>query len=84
VLEYAIIFIVALAGYTDASAWLVIAGGVALTIEGWAMKFRLLREQPSVALSSKIATYFVTGIAGNMFLAALSFGVGQIVRAWMS
>jgi hypothetical protein len=56
VLEYAIIFIVALAGYTDASVWLVIAGGVALTIEGWAMKFRLLREQPSVALSSKIAT----------------------------
>lgn len=81
--EYTILVVVALAGYTDAPWWFVLLGAAGITIEGWWLKLRLLRQPPSVPLSSKIITYFVTGVATNIGFAALSYLVGRMLRLWL-
>lgn len=80
-LAYAIILAMGLAGYAGTPWWLVLLGAACLTLDGWWMKLRLLHQHPRVPWSSKIMTYFVTGILGNIGFAALSFGVGRIARA---
>ena len=70
------------AGFAGASWWLVPLAAAGLTIEGWWEKGRLLlRQQPRVLPSSKIVTYFVTGVVANLGYCALSFLCGRIVRS---
>jgi hypothetical protein len=82
-LTYAIIIVVGLAGYAGAPGWLVLPAAACLTFDGWWVKLRRLGRPPRVAWSSKTTTYFVTGIAIDICLAALGFGVGRIARAVM-
>jgi hypothetical protein len=82
--ELLIIFVVALAGYVGAPWWFVLLGAAGLTIDGWAMKLKLLRQYPSVPLSTKMVTYFVTGVVTNLGFAALSYVFGGFVRWWMA
>ena len=79
-LEYVMLLLVGLAGYADASWWLVPLAAGGLTIEGWWEKARLLRQHPRLPLSSKIVTYFVTGVIANIGFSALSFLCGRVVR----
>jgi hypothetical protein len=82
-LELLILLIVALGGYLGASGWLVALGAAGLTIDGWALKLKLLRQHPSVPFSSKMATYFITGVLANLGFAALSYLAGRLVRSWL-
>jgi hypothetical protein len=75
---YAVILALWLAGYMNAPAWLVPAGAAALTLDGW-RPWRLGRQARG-PWTSKVATYFVTGVVTDLVLAALSFGAGRIVR----
>lgn len=79
-LIYVIILIMGLAGYAGAPVWFVLLGAAGLTLEGWWMKLRLLRQEPRMPWSSKITTYFVTGIVANIAYAALTYGAGRIIR----
>lgn len=79
-LDYLIILIVGLAGYADGPAWFVLVGAGGLTIEEWWRQLNLLRRHPSVPWSSKITTYFVTGVVSNLFFAALAFWFGMVMR----
>jgi hypothetical protein len=83
-LEFLIIVIVAIGGYAGAPWWLVLVGAAGLTIEGWAMKLMLLRQHPKVRLSSKMTTYFVTGVLANVGFASLSYIFGQLVWWWLN
>jgi hypothetical protein len=83
-LEFMIIVILALGGYAGASGWLVLLGAAGLTIDGWAMKLKLLRQYPSVPFSSKMATYFITGVIANLGFAAMSYVLGRIVWWWVN
>jgi hypothetical protein len=76
-LTYAVIIGMGLAGYWGAPWWLVLAGGVALSLGAWWMKLLQL----GLAWSSKSTTYFVTGVALDIALATVAFGAGRIVRA---
>jgi hypothetical protein len=79
-LEVVTLLVVAVAGYTDAPGWFVLLGAAALLIEGWGRKLRLLRAQPRVPLSTKMITYFVTGVAASIGLAALTYLAGAFAR----
>lgn len=76
-----IFLIVGIAGYAGTPWWFVLLGAAGLTLDGWWMKLRLLRQRPRVAWSSKITTYFVTGIATNTVFSACVYGAGRIARA---
>jgi len=82
--ELVIVLVVAAGGYLGASWWLVLAGAAGLTIDGWALKLRLLRQHPSVPFSAKMATYFVTGVVANLGYAALAYVAGRVVARWMA
>src|SRR5262245_46422424 len=75
-----IFLIVGLAGYAGTPWWFVLAGAAALTLDGWWMKLRLLRQEPRVVWSAKITTYFVTGIVTNVGFAAFVYAAGRVVR----
>lgn len=75
-----IFLVIGLAGYAGTPWWFVLAGAAALTFDGWWMKLRLLRQQPRVTWSSKITTYFVTGIVTNIGFAAFVYGAGRVMR----
>jgi hypothetical protein len=81
--ETLIILGVVLAGYTGAPWWLVLLGGAGLTTKGWWVKLTLLRQQPSVAWSTKFTAYFVTGVLSDMCFAALSYGLGCLLAWWV-
>jgi hypothetical protein len=48
------------------------------------MKLMLLRQHPKVRLSSKMTTYFVTGVLANVGFASLSYIFGQLVWWWLN
>ncbi len=79
-LDYIMLLLVAIAGFAGAPWWFVLMGTAGLTIDAWWVKLRLLRQPPSVPLSSKIITYFVTGILANLGFAALVFLCGRWLR----
>jgi hypothetical protein len=77
-----IVAIVALAGYAGAPWWWsVVCGGACLTLEGWWDKLKSMRRH-AAPWSTKITTYFVTGVLSNLCLAALGYGFGWLVRWW--
>ena len=73
-----VILALALAGYINASGWLVPAGAVCLTLDGW--RLWRLRPRSVIDWTSKTTTYFVTGVVANLLLALLAYGGGRIVR----
>jgi hypothetical protein len=76
---YAVILALALGGYLDAPGWVVVpAGAAGLTLDGW--RLWRLGPQSRIDWTSKTTTYFVTGVAANLVLAALAFGIGRTVR----
>jgi hypothetical protein len=75
-----IFLVIGLAGYAGTSWWFVLAGAVALTLDGWWAKLRLLRHEPRMTWSSKITTYFVTGFVTNIGFAAFVYGAGRVAR----
>ena len=79
-----IVVIVALAGYAGAPWWWsVVCGGACLTLEGWWDKLNDLRRHGRASWSTKITTYFVTGVLSNVCLAALGYGFGRLLRWWL-
>jgi hypothetical protein len=81
----AVVLALALAGYMGVPAWTVLAGAACLTLHSW-RPWRPGRQwsqwgQPPGTSTSKITTYFVTGVVADLGLAALAFGAGRIVRA---
>jgi hypothetical protein len=77
-LAYALMLALALAGYANATAWLIPAGAACLTLDGW-RPWRL-GPHSRIAWTSKTTTYFVTGVIADLVLAALAFAAGRIVR----
>ena len=69
----------ACAGFIDAPRWFILLAGAGLTLDDWARLWPL--RQPTVTLSSKIITYFVTGIAANLFYAGASYLAGALMRS---
>lgn len=82
-LEIVTLLAVAAAGYAGATGWLVLLGAAALLIEGWGVKLLRLREHPRVPLSTKMITYFVTGVLASIGLATLAYVAGVVVRRLM-
>jgi len=80
-LLYATILVMGLAGYAGAPGWLVLPAAASLTLQAWWVKLRQLARPPRVLWGSKTTTYFVTGVALDLCLAALGFGVGRMARA---
>jgi hypothetical protein len=82
-MTYALIAVLALAGYLQAPAWLVLAGAVCLTLDGWRpwRQTRAWGPQSRIDWTSKTTTYFVTGVIASLMLAAGAFGAGRIARA---
>jgi hypothetical protein len=76
---YATIVVLPLAGYFNAPDWLVLAGAAVLTLDGWGL--RGLPPRSRMHWTSKITTYFVTGLVANLILAALAFAAGRALRA---
>jgi hypothetical protein len=68
----------ALAGYANAPAWLVLAGAACLTLDGW-RPWRPARSA-RIVWSSKTTTYLVTGIIADIGLAALAYVAGRMLR----
>jgi hypothetical protein len=81
-LELPILLLVAAAGYAGAPWWFVPLGGAALTMAGWWVKLRRLCRAPRVRWSNKFTAYLVTGVLGNICLAALSYAVGSVIGGW--
>jgi hypothetical protein len=75
---YAFILALALAGYLDAPAWLALLGAAGLTLADWGL--RGLPPSARMAWTSKIITYFATGVVANLILAALAFAAGRVMR----
>lgn len=75
-----VFLIIGLAGYAGTPWWFVLIGAAGLTLDGWWMKLKLLRREPRVAWSSKITTYFVTGIVTNIGFATFVYGLGRMLR----
>ena len=75
---YAVTLALGLAGYLEASAWLVLLGAGCLTLNSW-RPWRL-GPHSRIDWTSKTMTYFLTGVIANLILSALSFGGGRIVR----
>ena len=69
------------AGFADASPWFILLTAGVLTIEEWAKLWPL--RSPAVTLSVKMITYFVTGIAANIFCATASYAMGMTARAFL-
>lgn len=78
-LEHIMVLVVGIAGFAGAPSWFVLLVAAGLTIEDWAKLWPL--RSPTVTLSAKMITYFVTGIAANIFYAAVSYAVGAVARA---
>jgi hypothetical protein len=79
--DWLIILAVAAAGWADAPGWFILLGAFGLAIEGWWARLGLLRHYPR-ALSTKKTTYAVAGMVGNLGVAALSYAVGSLLRAF--
>jgi hypothetical protein len=75
---YAFVLALALAGYLNAPAWLVLPGAAGLTLADWGL--RGLPPSARMAWTSKTITYFATGVAANLILATLAFAAGRVVR----
>jgi len=69
----------ACAGFADAPRWFILLAAAGLTVEDWAKLWPL--RSPTVTLSSKVLTYFVTGIAANIFYAGASYLAGALARS---
>ncbi len=75
-----VFLIIGLAAYAGTPWWFVLVGAAGLTLDSWWMKLKLLRQEPRVAWSSKITTYFVTGIVTNIGFATFVYGLGRMLR----
>jgi hypothetical protein len=76
-LVYVVLLVLAVAGYTGATAWMVPAAAAYLTLADW-RPWRLGR-QARAPWSSKAMTYLVSGVLFHLVLAALAFGAGRIL-----
>jgi hypothetical protein len=77
-LNYLALFALAVAGCARASAWLVLVGAIALSIDTSWTRVALWREPVRVALSSKVITYVVTGVIAALGYSALSYMTGAL------
>jgi hypothetical protein len=77
-LAYAVLLVLAVAGYAGASAWTVPVAAACLTLADW-RPWRLGRRARA-AWSSKATTYLVSGVLFHLVLAALAFGAGRILH----
>ena len=77
-----ILLLVGLAGYAGMPWWLVPLAAAGLTLEGWWLKLRLLLQHPRMPWSTKVTTYFVTGVLRDLCFAALAYAVGSAVRGF--
>jgi hypothetical protein len=80
----AILALVGLAGYAGSPVWLVPLAAAAMTLEGWWDKLLALVRQPRQPWSTKVTTYFVTGIIRDLLFAALAYALGTWARALSS
>jgi hypothetical protein len=78
-----IVLLVALAGYAGMPPWLVPLAAAGLTLEGWWDKLLALRQRPREPWSSKVITYFVTGIVRDLCFAALAYAAGSALRIFL-
>src|SRR5262245_49228429 len=84
---YAFVSALALAGYLDASGWLVLGGATGLTLADWGLRgvpksLHRSLPPPRMSWTSKTATYFATGVVTNLILSALAFAAGRVAR-WL-
>ena len=77
--EWTLLLVAAIAGFADAPRWFILLAAAGLTIDDWAKLWPL--RSPAVTLSTKVVTYFVTGIAANVFYSAASYLIGAGGRA---
>lgn len=78
------VLVVLVAGFTSAPGWLIVLAAVALTVQGWVAKLHLLQAEPRVPLTSKMITYFVTGVLANLAGAWLCYIAGWGLRRLVS
>jgi hypothetical protein len=79
-----LIVVAALLGWVGAPWWLAPLAGVALTIDAWWAKLAALAGNRGAPWSSKITTYFVTGLVSDIGLATLSYGFGRLLGGWLT
>jgi hypothetical protein len=79
-----VIVLSALAGWVGAPWWLALLAGAALTIDAWWAKLGALASSRGAPWSTKITTYFVTGVLRDMCLAVLSYGLGGLLASWLT
>jgi hypothetical protein len=80
----AIVVLVGLAGYAGSPVWLVPLAAAAMTLEGWWDKLLALVRRPREPWSTKVTTYFATGILRDLLFAALAYALGTWVRVLSS
>jgi hypothetical protein len=78
-LDYLALFAALTAGYAGASAWLVVLGAVALSIDASWTRVALWREQAHLPLSNKVITYLVTGVIAALGYSALAYCAGALI-----
>ena len=81
-LAFAVLAAVSLAGYAGTSWWLVVPAATLLTLQSWWSRLWRLGEPGHDPWSRKITAYFVTGIAADLVMAVVAFGLGRALR-WM-
>jgi hypothetical protein len=77
-LAYAVILVMAVAGYMQAPVWIVPAATACLTLDSW-KPWRPDRCS-RIEWTSKTTTYFVAGVMADLCVTAIAFGAGRIVR----
>lgn len=77
-LEHIMLLVAGMAGFAGAPPWFVLLAAAGLTIEDWAKLWPL--RSPAVTLSTKMITYFVTGVLANIFYAVVSYALGAAAR----
>ncbi len=79
--RYLVLALLLAGGFVGAGGWFVLFGALGLTIDGWWPRIWLLRQASGEAASTKVITYFVTGVVTDLGFAAVSYLCGWFVAA---
>jgi hypothetical protein len=80
----AVLMLIAIAaGWAGAPWWFPLLAGAALSIKEWWAKLNITGRHRGLSWSSKITTYFITGVLSNMVLAVGGFGLGRLLRCYL-